>query len=143
MKKIVYVFTVCSALLLFGCTEEKSSEETEPVTQVPVANEKGTEENSSLREEQTSTDGQSEQNETEKVITPKKAEEVVQNIVETAQEDQVVNDIKIDNSKDEVIANITFNEEVSDKERGSFLFNYMLFLEKQYPEQEVKINIEE
>ncbi|MEK4384783.1 hypothetical protein MKZ25_03155 [Solibacillus sp. FSL W7-1464] len=148
MKKIVYMLAVCSALLLFGCSENKASEETESVTQAPDVNEQEdtieetTKENTTAGEEQPSTNSQAEEKTTETVITPEKAEEVVQNIIETAQEDKVVNDIKIDESKEEVTANITFNKEVSEQERGTFLFNYMLFLEKQYPDQEVKINIE-
>lgn len=152
MKNKFYVFTMMSALFLFGCGDKNTAEETETAVQTPVATEQENtnEETNASNEEKSTTDSQSEagMKETEKkvevetVITPEKAEEVVQNIVETAQEDKIVNDIKIDESKKDVTANITFNEDVTKEERGAFLFNYMLFLEKQYPDQEVKINIE-
>src|SRR5690606_32925214 len=62
MKKVVYMLTICSALLLFGCSEDKASEETESVTQTPDVNkqegktEETTKENTADSEEQTSTD---------------------------------------------------------------------------------------
>ena len=134
-----------SALFLVGCADKNTSEETESASQTPVATEQENtaEETGATNEEQPATDSQSKESAPVKVITPEKAEEVIQSIVETAQEDKIVNNVKIDESKKEVTANITFNDEVTNEERGAFLFNYMLFLEKQYPDQEVKINIEE
>jgi len=139
MKKLIYLFTICSAILI-GCADEKASNETEDVQQVASTDEQQT---SSASEEQSSAEESIETDTAEEVITPEKAEEVLQSLVQTAQKDNVVKNVKIDDHKDEITANITFDEEISDEERGIFLFNYMLFLEKQYPGQEVKVNIEE
>lgn len=139
MKKLAYLFTICSAILI-GCTDEKASNETDDTQQVALTNEQET---GSTSEEQSPAEEGIKTDTPEKVITPKKAEEVLHDLVQTAQKDNVVKNVKIDNHKDKVTANITFNEEISDEERGIFLLNYMLFLEKQYPDQEVKVNIEE
>ena len=144
MKKLVYLFTICSAMLI-GCADEKTSTEIQDVQQAPLTNEqeKATEENNSTSEEQSSSKENIEVDKAEQVIPPEKAEEVLQDLVQTAQKDNVVKNVKIDDQKDEVTANITFNEEISDEERGMFLFNYTIFLKTTYPDQEVKVNIEE
>ena len=144
MKKLAYLFTICSAMLI-GCTDEKASNETDNAQQTPLTTEQQTvtQEKSSTSEQPSSTEESAKTDTADQVITPDQAEEVLQNIVETAQQDNVVKDVIIENQQDEITANITFDEKISDEERGTFLFNYMLFLEKQYPDQEVKVNIEE
>ena len=144
MKKLFYLFTICSAMLI-GCTDEKASNETKDAQQTPLTTEQQpvTQEKSSTSEQPSSTEESSETDTAEQVITPDQAEEALQTIVETAQKDNVVKDIKIEDQQDEITANITFDEKISDEERGIFLLNYMLFLEQQYPDQEIKVNIEE
>ena len=131
MKKLLSTFVICGALLAACSNDEKADLKKED--EVAKTEQVST-------EQPATTDASTEE---EFKITQEEAKKVVDNLVETAKKDALVDDVIIEEKDEQVNVEIKFPEGISDQERGKFLFNYMLFVEKQYPEKEIKYSVDE
>lgn len=131
MKKLFSTLIICGALLAACSNDEKAESKKEDEA---VKTEQST------TEQPTTTDASTED---EFAITQEEAKEVVDNLVETAKKDALVDDVIIEEKDNQVNVEIKFPEEATEEDRGMFLFNYMLFVEQQYPEKEIKYSIDE
>lgn len=131
MKKLLGTLVIYGALLAACSNDDKALLDKEA---------SATETEEAAVEQNTSTEVVAEP---KKEITPKDAKKVVDNLVETAKKDALVDKVIIVEKDDQVNVQIKFPEDVSEQERGAFLFNYSLFIEQQYTDQEIKYSIEE
>lgn len=131
MKKLLGTFVICGALLAACSNDDKADSNKE---QGVVVTEQAISEK--LITNETST-------EPKKEITQEEAKKVVNSLVDKAKEDALIEEIVVEEKEKEVNVQIKFPEDVSEQDRGSFLFNYMIFIEKQYPDQEIKYSVAE
>ena len=125
MKKLLGTFVICGVLLAACSNDDKADSNKEAAV---------------AETEETTTDTLTKPTQE---ITQEDAKKVVTNLVETAKKDALVDDVVIEEKDHEVNVQIKFPEDISDQERGTFLFNYMLFIEQQYPEKEIKYSVDQ
>ena len=124
MKKLLGTFVICGALLAACSNNDKADSNKE----------------ASVAETVETTDTSTEP---KQEITQEDAKKVVNNLVETAKKDALVDNVVVEEKDNEVNVQIKFPEGISDQERDTFLFNYSLLIQHQYPEKEIKYSVDE
>lgn len=147
MKKLLTVLVATTALLA-ACSEDKSSEAEKKADEILANAPELTDEDVAELEEKAAANKGSENtggalNFASTQLTPEAAKEQVEKVTTTAKEDNVIQKAEIKEVDKEVTAHITFNEDVTEDAKNTFIFNYSLLAQQQYPDQTIKFEIEE